>query len=169
LGALVVTEFVESDGHSFSNSAKLKSQLAEFRLSGHKCIAALPQTYMNESGFAVRKLRDFFKVIDSQVIVVHDELDLPLGKLRIKYGGGDNGHNGVISVHDHLGTADFVRLRMGLGRPTDSTQPADYVLSGFSKSENQSLTQVTKLGADAIGCLIKDGLEAAQTRFNGAA
>ena len=165
----MVTEFVESDGHSFSNSAKLKSQLAEFRLSGHKCIAALPQTYMNESGFAVRKLRDFFKVIDSQVIVVHDELDLPLGKLRIKYGGGDNGHNGVISVHDHLGTADFVRLRMGLGRPTDSTQPADYVLSGFSKSENQSLTQVTKLGADAIGCLIKDGLEAAQTRFNGAA
>lgn len=164
----MVTKFVESDGHSFSNSAKLKSQLAEFRLSGHKCIAALPQTYMNESGFAVRKLRDFFKVIDSQVIVVHDELDLPLGKLRIKYGGGDNGHNGVISVHDHLGTADFVRLRMGIGRPTDSTQPADYVLSGFSKSENQSLTQVTKLGADAIGCLIKDGLEAAQTRFNGA-
>lgn len=124
---------------------------------------------MNESGFAVRKLRNFFKIKDDNVIVIHDELDLPFGRTRIKYGGGDNGHNGVISVHENLTTPDFLRLRMGIGRPSGSMPPAEYVLSHFSKKEMAQLPEVTNLGAQAIDSVIVEGLEMAQTRFNGVA
>ncbi len=122
---------------------------------------------MNESGFAARKLSNFFKIAASQVIVVHDELDLPFGRLRIKYGGGDNGHNGVISVHENLGSPDFVRLRVGVGRPTNEIQPADYVLSDFSGTEKLELAGVIEQGARALDCLVVDGIDIAQTRFNG--
>ena len=168
LGALVVTALADKHGEKFASRSKVKSRVVEFKIGEARCVAALPETFMNESGYAVRHLRNFYKVENDHVIVVHDELDLPFGRLRIKYGGGDNGHNGVISVHENLSTPDFIRVRMGIGRPTSQISPADYVLSNFSKEQTDQLPAVLESATEAIDEIVIDGLEAAQTRFNGA-
>jgi PTH1 family peptidyl-tRNA hydrolase len=131
-----------------------------------RVVLAKPKSYMNLSGGPVASLRDFFKVPVEQIVVVHDELDLPYGSLRLKRGGGDNGHNGLRSVTQSLGSREYLRVRFGIGRPPGRMDPADYVLRDFSAVERKDLDFHVDRAADAVEVLVREGLEVAQNRFN---
>ena len=134
-------------------------------LPGARAVLAKPRSYMNESGGPVVALRDFYKVPVEQLVVVHDELDLPYGSLRLKRGGGDNGHNGLRSVTRALGP-DYLRVRFGVGRPPGRMDPADFVLRDFPAAERKELDYHLDRAADAVEALVLSGLEPAQNRFN---
>jgi PTH1 family peptidyl-tRNA hydrolase len=125
-----------------------------------------PKSYMNESGGPVASIRDFFKVPMDRLVVVHDELDLPYGSLRLKRGGGDNGHNGLRSVSKSLGGPDYLRVRFGIGRPPGTTDPAAFVLKPFSAAEAKELPFLVDRAADAVEDLVLTGLEATQNRYH---
>jgi peptidyl-tRNA hydrolase, PTH1 family len=125
-----------------------------------------PLSFMNESGGPVKALMSFYGVDVDRLIVVHDELDLPFSAIRIKHGGGDNGHNGLKSIRKALGTGDFYRVRVGIGRPPGRQDPAEYVLKGFASAERADLPEVVQRAADAVACLVTEGLETTQNRFN---
>jgi peptidyl-tRNA hydrolase, PTH1 family len=135
-------------------------------LPAPRVVLAKPKSYMNESGGPVASLRDFYKVAPEQLVVVHDELDLPYGALRLKRGGGDNGHNGLRSITKSLGTREYLRVRVGIGRPPGRMDPADYVLRDFSAAERKDLEFEVDRAADAVEALVRDGLDAAQNRYN---
>lgn len=135
-------------------------------LPAPRVVLAQPRSYMNESGGPVAGLCGFYKVPVEQLVVVHDELDLPYGSLRLKRGGGDNGHNGLRSITRSLGSRDYLRVRVGIGRPPGRTDPADYVLRDFGPAERKDLDFHVDRAADAVEALVRDGLEAAQNRYN---
>ncbi|HST65929.1 MAG TPA: aminoacyl-tRNA hydrolase [Mycobacteriales bacterium] len=148
---------------------KGRADVVEARLGplpAPRVVLAKPKSYMNESGGPVASMRDFFKVGPEQLVVVHDELDLPYGTLRLKRGGGDNGHNGLRSITKSLGTREYLRVRFGIGRPPGRMDPADYVLRDFSAAERKDLEFEVDRAADAVEALVRDGLEAAQNRYN---
>jgi peptidyl-tRNA hydrolase, PTH1 family len=147
-------------------SHKTRSDVLETRFGDQRVVLAKPRSYMNESGGPVCALRDFFKSSLERLVVVHDELDLPFGSLRVKYGGGDNGHNGLKSLRRSLGSGEFHRVRVGIGRPPGRQDPADWVLREFSGSERKEVDLLVERGADATECLIADGLAAAQNLYN---
>ena len=121
---------------------------------------------MNESGGPVSTLTKFYKVPINKVVAVHDELDIPFDTMRVKLGGGDNGHNGLRSMRQSLGSGDFYRVRIGIGRPPGRQAPADFVLSDYSAGERKSLPLQVDRAADAVESLVADGLEKTQERFN---
>lgn len=125
-----------------------------------------PLSYMNESGGPVKALMGFYDVEPDRLVVVHDELDIPFTTIRVKLGGGDNGHNGLKSIRKALGTGDFYRVRVGIGRPPGRQEPADYVLKPFAGAERPELPEVVQRAADAVESLVTDGLETTQNRFN---
>ena len=125
-----------------------------------------PKSYMNESGGPVASIRDFFKVPMDRLVVVHDELDLPYGSIRLKRGGGDGGHNGLKSVTRSLGSNDYYRVRLGIGRPPGTQDPAAFVLKPFSSAEAKELPYLVDRAADAVEDLVLSGLEAAQNRYH---
>lgn len=143
-----------------------RAEVLEGRLAGSRLIVAKPQAFMNLSGGPVAALRDFFKIPPERITVVHDELDLPYGALRLKLGGGDNGHNGLRAIRAALGTGEFARVRFGIGRPRGRLDPADFVLQDFSAPERKELTHHVERAADAVETLVSDGLASAQNRFN---
>jgi PTH1 family peptidyl-tRNA hydrolase len=147
---------------------KFGGELVRATLGGRSCILLRPHTYMNESGRSVGGAASFFQIAPADVIVLHDELDLPFGQVRIKVGGGHAGHNGLRSLVSHLGTPDFVRVRMGIGRPPSgfAGDVADYVLSAFDPAERPQLPAMTKLAADAVVDVLINGLERAMNRVN---
>jgi peptidyl-tRNA hydrolase, PTH1 family len=148
---------------------KGRAEIVETRLGpppGVRAVLAKPRSYMNESGGPVASLRDYFRVPIERIVIVHDELDLPFGALRIKQGGGDNGHNGLRSVTAVLGSRDYLRVRFGIGRPPGRQDPADYVLRDFSSAERKELSFLFDRAAEAVETLLTDGLERAQNRFN---
>src|SRR5580704_18246547 len=136
------------------------------RLAGTPVVLAKPMTFMNLSGGPAAALRTFYKIPDERILVVHDELDLPFGTIRLKLGGGDNGHNGLRSITSALRTKDYYRLRIGIGRPPGRMDPADYVLRDFSASERADLPVVIGQAGDAVELLLRDGLAAAQNQFH---
>jgi PTH1 family peptidyl-tRNA hydrolase len=138
------------------------------RVAGPRLVLGRGRCYMNESGGPVAALLSFYKVPAERLVVVHDELDLPFGALRLKLGGGDNGHNGLRSVRSALGTGEFHRVRVGVGRPVGRQPAADYVLSGYAAAERRDLPEQVQRAADSVELLIEEGLDAAQQRFNGA-
>ena len=144
---------------------KTRADVLETRLGGDRAVLAKPRSYMNESGGPVVSVRDFFKVPPEQIIVVHDELDLDFGVLRLKRGGGDNGHNGLRSLTKVLGP-DYLRVRFGIGRPPGRQDPAVYVLRDFTAAEQKELDLELDRTADAVEALVATGLEAAQNAFN---
>jgi PTH1 family peptidyl-tRNA hydrolase len=148
-------------------SHKARGDVVETRLAGERAVLAKPRTYMNESGGPAASLRDFFKTPIEQIIVVHDELDLEAGAIRLKQGGSDNGHNGLKSLRRSLGSGEFNRVRVGIGRPPGRQDPADYVLRDFSATQRNELGVQLERAADAVEALISDGLAAAQNAFNG--
>jgi PTH1 family peptidyl-tRNA hydrolase len=163
-GWLVVEELARRHGGSWKS--KFSGQLTEIRLEGHKLALLKPETYMNESGRSVGAATQFFKVDPDAVLVVHDEGDFELGRLEIKVGGGYGGHNGLRSIGQHLGTPDFLRLRIGVGRPErgDPRPLADYVLSNFEPHDDAEA--LVARAADAVEQLDADGIERAQARVN---
>src|SRR5581483_4948306 len=165
VGWLVADELARRHGGSWRG--KFNGQLAEVRIDGHRVALLKPETFMNESGRAVRAAAAFFKLDPDAVLVVHDESDLEPGRLQARRGGGLAGHNGLRSIAQHLGTPDFLRLRVGVGRPGrgDRRPLADWVLSDFEPHED--VDEIVSRAADAVEKLDADGLEAAQRRING--
>jgi PTH1 family peptidyl-tRNA hydrolase len=121
---------------------------------------------MNESGGPTKGLADFYKIKSDHVIIAHDELDIPYQAIRVKLGGGDNGHNGLKSITSALGTADYFRLRLGIGRPPGQQDPADFVLKPFSSAERKTIEEFLITGAEAAESLVTHGLERTQQNFN---
>ncbi len=146
-----------------------RARVAEGRLANCPVTLAKPQAFMNLSGGPVAALRSFYKIPADRIVVLHDELDIPFGAVRLKQGGGDNGHNGLRSVTAALGTRDYVRVRVGIGRPPGRMDPADFVLHDFSAAERKVLPDVLERAADAVEVLLRRGLAAAQNEFHGAA
>lgn len=173
-GFMVADELAHRLGLTFRPGRGMSAELATARLGASGLVAqgagaqvalAKPSTFMNDSGRAVRKLADFGKVAPDHIIVVHDELDLDLGRLRVKLGGGDNGHNGLKSIRAHLGTGDFYRVRVGIGRPSGA-DTVNYVLGGFPRAASADLADVIGRAADAVEMLLLHGLDRTQNTFN---
>ncbi len=133
---------------------------------GPRVVLMKARCYMNESGGPVKQLAGFYKVPPERVIAIHDELDIPFDTMRVKTGGGDNGHNGLKSMRSSLGTGDFHRIRVGIGRPPGRQNPADFVLSNYTAVERKVLPFQVDRAADAVESLLTDGLEKTQSRFN---
>lgn len=164
IGAMVVSQLATSNSSKFANH-KSRADIAEFKIDGSSIVAAKLRSYMNESGGPTKSLADYFKVKPDHVIAIHDELDIPFGSIRLKFGGGDNGHNGLKSMTSAFGS-DYFRIRMGIGRPAGAQDPADFVLKPFNSQERNSLEDFIAKGASAVESLVSDGLDIAQTRFN---
>jgi peptidyl-tRNA hydrolase, PTH1 family len=164
VGWLVVDELARR--HDGAWKGKFNGKLAEIRIDGHKVALLKPETFMNDSGRSVQAAMRFFKLEPDTVLVVHDESDLPLARLQARLGGGTAGHNGLRSVAAHLGTPDFLRLRVGVGRPErgDPRKLADYVLSDFEPHDDAE--RLVAAAADAVELLDAEGLEATQRAVN---
>ena len=164
VGFMVVEELARRTGASFRS--KFNGQLADARLDGARVALQKPETYMNESGRAVGAAARFYKVEPEAVLVVHDEGDFDLGRLQLRAGGGLAGHNGLRSIASHLKTQEFLRLRIGVGRPGrgDPRDLADYVLSDFEPEDDAG--RLVGRAADAVESLLREGLEESQRRFN---
>lgn len=165
LGYRVLDVLARRTGGSFK-AHKTRSELLESRLADSRCVLAKPRVYMNESGGPVAGLVKFFKVPLDRLVVVHDELDLEPGTMRIKLGGGDNGHNGLKSVRASLGSGEFYRVRLGVGRPPGRQDPADWVLRDFPASGREDVEVAVERAADAVELLLAEGLVAAQNTYN---
>ena len=169
VGAMVVAKIATSAGVKFS-SHKSQSQIAEIKrgvgVDVPTLLLARTHSYMNESGGAVAGLSQYFDIPADRVIALHDELDIPFSAIRVKFGGGDNGHNGLKSITQSLGTANYYRIRLGIGRPPGQQDPGDFVLKQFSSTEKKELDLFLARAEDAIDSLISKGLERTQQDFN---
>ncbi len=167
IGFRVVDRLAEHWGAQLSRKAFL-SEIGEVFWRGEKIILVQPQTYMNRSGEAAVRLRDFYRLTPADFVVAHDDLDLPLGRLRIKSGGGGAGGNrGVASLIASLGCKDFSRVKIGVGRPPSGQDPADFLLQPFTPLEEAFILPAVERAAEAIEVLLIDGLESAMSLFNG--
>lgn len=169
VGYLVADELAQRMAANWKAHKSGRALAVEGRLGGVpgvRTVLGRGRCYMNESGGPIAQLLQFYKASADRLIVVHDELDLPYGDLRAKSGGGDNGHNGLRSIRRSLATGDYVRLRVGIGRPSGRQDTADYVLSPFTAVERRELDLHVQRAADAVESLVTDGLEATQNRFN---
>ena len=165
VGFMVLDLLAERVGGRFK-AHKGRADVVEGRLVGEPAVLAKPKSYMNESGGPVSSIRAFFKVPLERIVVVHDELDIPYGAVRLKRGGGDNGHNGLRSLTSALGSRDYLRVRVGIGRPPGRQDPADFVLKDFSGVERRELPFHVDRAADAAEALVTGTLEAAQNTFH---
>ncbi len=150
----------------FTANRRCRAEVVETRFGEQRVILAKPTTFMNESGGPVAALVDYFGVAIERLVVLHDELDLPFGSTRVKFGGGDNGHNGLKSIRKSLGSGEWNRLRIGIGRPPGRQDPADFVLRAFGTSERVDLPLLLERASDAAESLLEVGLERTQERFN---
>jgi PTH1 family peptidyl-tRNA hydrolase len=164
-GFMVVDELARRVG-GLSFRGKFGGHLAEARLGGEKAMLLKPQSFMNCSGQVVAPAARFFQVEPASLIVVHDELDLDFGRLKVKVGGGHGGHNGLRSIFADLGTPEFIRVRLGIGRPPPRMEGADYVLQDFSRTEARELPFMLGDAADAVELILQAGVTSAMNRFN---
>ena len=169
IGAMVVDELASRHGVKFS-SHKSRCDIAGYKLGigdqMHSIILAKSHSYMNESGGPIKALAQFYSVEPATIIVLHDELDIAFATIRSKVGGGDNGHNGLKSLSSAFNTPDYFRVRLGIGRPPGTQDPADFVLKTFSSVEKKELPEFISRGGDVVESLVTDGLERTQSRFN---
>ena len=171
VGYVVASELADRMGAPFRAHKSGRAEVVEGRLTppgtpGPRVVLVRTRTDMNESGGPVKQLASFYKVPPERIVAVHDELDLPFDTMRIKLGGGDNGHNGVRSLRGALGTGDFYRVRIGIGRPRGRQDVSDFVLSDYSPSERKAVPMQVISAADAVESLVTEGLERTQARFN---
>jgi PTH1 family peptidyl-tRNA hydrolase len=152
------------------SSHKSRTDIAAYKLGvgvdAHSVILAKSKSYMNETGGPIKALASFYSVEPSKIIVLHDELDIAYAAIRSKIAGGDNGHNGLKSLTSAFNTAEYYRIRLGIGRPMGQQDPADFVLKQFSKEEKKDLDEFIDRGADCVEFLIEKGLELTQSKFN---
>ncbi|GAA1877747.1 aminoacyl-tRNA hydrolase [Actinomadura bangladeshensis] len=164
-GFMVLDVLAARAGGRFK-SHRARADVLEGRLAGTRAVLAKPRSFMNESGGPVKGLCDFYKVPVERLVVVHDELDIPFGAVRLKQGGGDNGHNGLRSLTKSLGSREYQRVRFGVGRPPGRMDAAAFVLKDFSAAERKDLALEVDRAADAVEALMADGLAAAQNVFH---
>jgi PTH1 family peptidyl-tRNA hydrolase len=162
LGFLVADVLSDRIGSGFKVHKKSGAEVATGRLGGKSVVLAKPRTYMNESGRQVGPLANFYSIAPADVIVLHDELDIDFGRIRLKFGGGVAGHNGLRSVGSALGTQDFQRVRIGIGRPSGRKSGATFVLENFAAVERPEVGTILEQAADATELLIQLGIEPAQ-------
>ena len=169
VGQMVIDELVSRHNVKLS-SHKSRTHIAAFKLGvgvdAHPVIVAKSHSFMNETGGPIKALANFYSVEPQKIIALHDELDIPFGAIRTKIAGGDNGHNGLKSMTSAFGTAEYYRVRLGIGRPLGEQDPGDFVLKAFSKVEQKDLGEFIVRGADVVESLINEGLERTQTRYN---
>ncbi len=172
IGFMCLSRFARMHGIRFAHK-KGQARVAEGEIAGTNVILARPQTMMNRSGLSVSRLVQRYKISPEDLIIIHDDLDLPLGKIRIRKGGRSGGHKGIESIIEELGSTDFVRIRVGIGRPDamgagrdKDAEVVDHVLGDFEAGENRVATEVKNIVAEAISCLISEGLAAAMNRYN---
>ncbi len=168
VGAEVVELLASRHGAKLRKGKEL-ALADEVHIGGRRVALAIPLTYMNDSGDAVRRLERRYGVTPEQIVVVHDELDLPIAALRVKSGGGLAGHNGLRSIKSHLHSDAFQRVRIGVGKPTSKEHGADHVLSKFSKRDRAEIDVTIEQAADAVEAIVTDGIDVAMNRYNGAA
>ncbi|MFZ4485953.1 MAG: aminoacyl-tRNA hydrolase [Candidatus Nanopelagicales bacterium] len=170
IGFAVVDGLAAQLGARLARHKRAMALAAEGRLgapgSGESVVLVEPLSFMNESGGPVKALMGFYGVDAGHLVVIHDELDLPFGSIRTKLGGGDNGHNGLRSIRSSLGSGDFFRVRVGIGRPNGRQDPAEYVLSGFGSAERVELPALSERAGQAAESLVLEGLERTQQTFN---
>jgi peptidyl-tRNA hydrolase, PTH1 family len=169
VGYLVNDELAVRVGGSFRSHKTGRADVVEGRLGGPggpRVVLARPRCYMNETGGPVSALAKFYKVPTERIVAVHDELDLPFDTLRVKVGGGDNGHNGLRSMRGSLGSGEFYRVRVGVGRPPGRQAPADFLLSDYTPTERKILPFQVDRAADAVESLLSVGLQQTQNVFN---
>ena len=171
VGYLVADELVRRIGTPFKAHKASRAEVAEGRLGvpggpGTRLVVVRPRSYMNEIGGPTKALLSFFKVGPERLVAVHDELDIPFDTMRVKFAGGDNGHNGLRSLRSSLGTGDFFRVRVGVGRPPGRQDPADFLLSNYTSTERKELSFQVDRAADAVETLLTLGLAETQQRFN---
>lgn len=166
IGADLVSALAERHGEAL-RKAKERALVAELRIGEHRVAVAFPQTFMNNSGESVQLLARRFGILEAdKLVVVHDELDLEVGRMKLKCGGGLAGHNGLRSITQHVGTTDYVRLRIGIGKPPASQMGRDYVLRRPGKTDAKALAEVLDRGCDAIELLLGEGIDAAMNVVN---
>lgn len=169
VGQMVIDELVRRHNVKLS-SHKSRTHIAAFKLGvgvdAHPVIVAKSHSFMNETGGPIKALANFYSVEPQKIIALHDELDIPFAAIRTKIAGGDNGHNGLKSMTSAFGTAEYYRVRLGIGRPMGEQDPGDFVLKAFSKVEQKDLGDFVARGADVVESLINEGLERTQTRYN---
>jgi PTH1 family peptidyl-tRNA hydrolase len=166
VGVRVVELLAARAGGGKFSKHRTNADVLEGRLAGRSAVLAVPRTYMNVSGGPVAGLLRYYGVAPADLVVVHDDLDLGFGVVRLKRGGGEGGHNGLRSISASIGTKDYLRVRFGIGRPPGRQDPADFVLKRFSGAERKELDFAVDLAADAVEALLTDGLEPAQNRFH---
>jgi PTH1 family peptidyl-tRNA hydrolase len=171
VGYLVADVLAARIGARFSAPKGMRAEVAEGRLGpigpdSVKLALMKSRTYMNETGGPVSKVLSYFSLEPDHLIAIHDELDIDPGQIRVKLGGGDNGHNGLKSIRRSLGTGDYFRVRVGVGRPPGRQEPADFLLSNFSAAEKADLGVEIERAADAVESLVAVGLERTQSAFN---
>ncbi|MCC6496796.1 MAG: aminoacyl-tRNA hydrolase [Propionibacteriaceae bacterium] len=177
VGYLVVDELARRAGVRFTGAGQLRSDVAQTRLTAsggmggigaeaEQLILLKSRTFMNETGAAVGKALAYYRIPPERMVAIHDELDLDFGQLRLKFGGGDNGHNGLRSIRRSIGTGDYFRARLGVGRPPGRQDPADFLLSNFPTALAEDVAVEVSRCADAVEALLTVGLDLAQSRFN---
>ena len=169
IGQMVIDELAKRHSVKFS-SHKSRTDIAAYKIGygtdSHSIILGKSKGYMNETGGPVKALANFYSVEPQNIIALHDELDIPFSAIRTKIAGGDNGHNGLKAMTSAFGTAEYFRIRLGIGRPMGEQDPADFVLKAFSKVEQKELGNFITRSADAVESLITNGLELTQQNFN---
>ncbi|CAN2174603.1 Pth Peptidyl-tRNA hydrolase [Candidatus Nanopelagicaceae bacterium] len=169
VGQMVIDHLVKRHNLKLSTH-KSRTEIAAYKLGvgvdAHSVILAKSKSYMNETGGPIKALASFYSVEPSKIIVLHDELDIAYAAIRSKIAGGDNGHNGLKSLTSAFNTAEYYRIRLGIGRPMGQQDPADFVLKQFSKEEKKDLDEFIDRGADCVEFLIEKGLELTQSKFN---
>jgi peptidyl-tRNA hydrolase, PTH1 family len=166
VGAECLELLAERAGTSLTRNRRAGCRTAEVRLAGRAAVLAIPEGYMNTSGAPIQRALGWYRVAHAQLVIVHDDLDLPLGSLRVKRGGGHAGHNGLKDVDRALGTPDYLRVRIGVGRPPGGRDAADHVLRRFGAEEQATIATVLLDAADAVTSLVTDGLETTQNRYH---
>jgi len=169
IGFICLNHFARAHSIKFDQKKGL-ARIGMGRVAGNEVVLARPQTYMNASGQSVRRLVAKFNIDLNDLLVIHDDLDLPLAKIRLSSGSSSGGHKGIDSIIQELGSQDFIRIRVGIGRPTKSPLSEDeiiaYVLSDFSREEKRAIDKIVPRVGEAILCLLTEGLAAAMNRFN---
>ncbi|OCL25752.1 aminoacyl-tRNA hydrolase [Orenia metallireducens] len=161
----MVIDYLAKECKEEVSSKEKKALVAKTRIGGEKVILAKPQTFMNNSGEAVRTLADYYNIQAEDILIIYDDLDLEVGQIRLKPKGGHGGHNGIRSIINHLGTKEFNRLRVGIGRPLYGTV-VDYVLGKFSKEEEDTIKEAIKESASAINLYLETDLNKAMNKYN---
>jgi PTH1 family peptidyl-tRNA hydrolase len=165
-GSLVLDQLALQQNISIDQNI-FDAHIGKGKIADSPVLLVQPQTFMNLSGIAIRKLADYFRIDLEDLIVVHDDLDLPFQTIRLKAGGGHGGHKGLISIIDHLGVRNFIRVRIGIGRPTRKTMVEGYVLEPFSKEEMGCLPQLIAKAAEAVTDILTSGIRAAMEKHHG--